>query len=219
MKKFNSEISVGTPKKRSPRKTSSEVAQERSKKQLLADANSCFDVDKMYKGGSDRWLTLILSEDTQTEEHYPSIENEIHNVFGSSVDYFIPVYKQKLGSKEICLVLFEGYVFVQEPKEGFGDIELNRLRTTHIRAPLSHRGSNIYINNKDINNFKKEIKKQIKNSAPKVGAKVIPKEGVFKDLEGTVISVNKDKMVLMVRFETSSRVVEAPVPFINVDYI
>ena len=47
---------------------------------------------------------------------------------------------------------------------------------------------------------------------------VVPKEGVFKDLDGTVISVDKEKKVLMVRFETSSRVVVAPVPFINVDY-
>lgn len=183
------------------------------------DLGRCFDIDKVYKGGSNNWLIVSLSEDTEMEEDYMNIDYEINTVFGVDVEYFIPIYKEKLGTKEICLVLFDGYIFVQEPRGGFKDIDFNKIRTTHVRSPLISDGSFSYVKNKDINGFKRELKKKIKSLIPKIGSVVIPKEGTFKDLEGTVVSIDRDKMVLIVRFETSSRVVQAPVSFINVDYM
>jgi transcription antitermination factor NusG len=200
--------------KETPPKSSRSLEQD----SLKLASNDCFDIDKMYKGGSNKWLVLSLSEETVIQEHYPNIEYEIRDVFGYGTNYFIPLHKVQLGVKEICLVLFDGYIFIQEPKEGFTGIDFNRIRATHVRSPLSQGGSFHYVKNRDINNFKRELKKKIKNKVPKVGDTVVPKEGVFKDLEGKVISVDRTKMRLMVRFETSSRVVDAPVPFINVEY-
>jgi transcription antitermination factor NusG len=220
VKKSKKELNIKSTKMQPPIiKEATSIATEKPPVIKNTDVNGCFDIDQMYKGGSNKWLVISLSEETEIEENYAIIEYEILNVFGKDTNYFIPVYKEKLGSKEICLVLFDGYVFVQEPKEGFNDIDFNRIRAVHVKSPLAHGGSFTFVKNKDINNFKRELKKKIKGMVPKVGQVVIPKEGVFKDLEGTVIGIDKDRKVLIVRFETSSRVVEAPVPFINVDYI
>jgi len=178
-----------------------------------------FDLSKVYKGGSDKWLVMSLSEDTSVEEHYKAIVYEIRDIFGPEISYFLPVYKEKVSNKDICFTLFDGYAFVQEPIDGFKSIDFNKLKATHITHPLMKGTSYNYVSNKDINNFKKDLKVKIKSMMPKIGQRVIPKEGVFKDLEGEVIAVNKDTMMLTVRFEASSRVVEAPVSFINVEYI
>jgi hypothetical protein len=178
-----------------------------------------FDIDKVYKGGTDRWLVLSLSEETELKEHYPTIEYEVRDVFGTDAEYFIPMYKEQVGPKEVCLVLFDGYLFIQEPKKGLDHIDFTKMRTVHLRSPLISAGVYSYVKNSNINGFKRELKKKIKSMVPKVSQVVIPKEGVFKDLEGTVVSINKKDMTLMVRFETSSRIVVAPVSIINVDCI
>jgi hypothetical protein len=188
-------------------------------KQRVARKKHTFDIDKMYKGGTNKWLVLSLSEETELKEHYNTIEYEVRDIFGSDIDYFIPMYKEQVGAKEVCLVLFDGYLFVSEPKKGFDNVDFSRMRTIHLRPPLSSGGAYNYVKNRSINGFKRELKKKIKSMVPQVNQMVIPKEGVFKDLEGTVVSINKKDMTLMVRFETSSRIVEAPVSIINVNCI
>jgi len=182
--------------------------------------STCYlNIDNKYKGGSNKWLVVLLSEETSIGDHYNLIEYEIKDIFGQKVDFFIPFYRDKVGDKNICIVLFEGYIFVQEPKEGFSEIDFSKVKTSHVRSPLCSNGTFNYVNNNHINGFKKELRKKIKGMIPNLGQTVIPKEGVFKDLEGKVISIDKKKMILTVRFETSSRVVEAPVSIINVDYV
>jgi len=199
-------------------KTKSTVVAPASAAKVKPVLKNYFDIDKMYKGGTDKWLIVSLMEETNIEENYSCIEYEVVSIFGSDAEYFIPLYKEKVGSKEVCLVLFDGYVFIQEPTGGFDSIDFNKTKATHIKGPLMNGITFSYVKNMDINGFKRELKKKLRGMVPKIGQMVIPREGVFKDLEGKVLSIDKKNMCLIVRFETSSRIVEAPVSIINVDY-
>ena len=189
---------------------------ERKKGDRPSHSINPFDINHMYKGRYDRWLVVALEEDVNVEDSYREIEKEILDIFGNDAIYFIPLYVEKLGDKEICLLLFGGYIFVKEPEEGFGNIDFSKMRTIYIKGAISKGNKYDYVKNKDINNFKKSLRKAIREKVPNIGQSIIPKEGLFKGIEGKVVAINKNRMLMTVIFETPSRVVEAPVSFINV---
>lgn len=175
------------------------------------------DLDFKYKGRSNKWIIIQLAEDCDLLEKYDAIESDLKKIFGDTADYFIPVYREKVNEKPVSLLLFEGYVFVKctdTVKEW-----LFKERTENLLGPLYENGKCKYINNKDINKFKDDIQKMIRNKIPEKGQTVIPKEGDYKNLEGRVVSVNKNKMIATVVFEKRSRVVEAPINVINLDIV
>ncbi|MBD3261285.1 MAG: hypothetical protein GF334_06305 [Candidatus Altiarchaeales archaeon] len=174
------------------------------------------DLSYRYKSKSDRWLILELYDDRSLEEIFEQVEFDIFSTF-KDTDYFVPVYNEHLKEKSVSVSLFEGYVFIRVNEET--DEYLEALKSDYIRGPLVLKGSRQYVTNKDINKFKRGLESKIRNMIPRKGQKVIPRVGVFKSLEGKVISVDKKKLVAKVLFERSSRVVEAPISIINLETI
>jgi transcription antitermination factor NusG len=70
-----------------------------------------------------------------------------------------------------------------------------------------------------INEYKTKMQERVKTLIPVVGQRVIPRVGVFKNLEGTVLSVDKKKLIAIVVFEKASRVVEAPLNVVNLSIL
>lgn len=198
-------------KKRVVKKKSSIVP----KKKIPSKVLSSRDPKYRYRSYKDRWFILKLFEDTILEESYIIIEKEIQEQFGIEADYFIPVYSEEVKEKKVCVTLFDGYVFVKKDEDTTQ--ALPKLNSIYIEGPLTIKDQIQLATCKEINNFKKKLESKIKAMVPKKGQFVIPREGVFKNIEGKVLSVNKKSLIARVLFEKSSRTVEAPINIINLD--
>jgi len=173
------------------------------------------DLDFKYKGKEEKWLIVELNEDCELKESAEVVVQQIKDLCGSGVEYFLPMYTEYVKDSPVFLVLFEGYIFIRvtdKVHEGcFKD------RTEHISGPLICGGQNKYLKNKDINGFKTELKKRLRAKVPKKGQIVIPKVGDYKNLEGLVLSVDRKNMTAKIEFALSSRVVEVNIRIINLE--
>jgi transcription antitermination factor NusG len=166
---------------------------------------------------SSRWIIVELNEDTFLETHYEQVERVLRDELGSSVVYFLPVYKEKVQGKSVCYVLFDGYVFIQRTDEVI--TKIHKLRTEHIKGALFIDGSLRLVTGTRINRFKRELQEKVHTMLPQKGQRVIAKVGTFKNLEGEVLSVDPEKLIAIVRFSARSRVVDAPLNIVNISLI
>jgi len=174
-------------------------------------------LDFKYRGRSSKWLILQLSEECSLEDKYDIVINDIKNIFGNNVEFFIPVHREKLNNKIVNIVLFEEYVFIK-CNDTINET-LFKERTENIIGPVMSSGKCSFVCNKDINKFKDDLQDVIKSKIPKKGQMVIPREGSYKNLEGKVVLVDKNKMIATVVFEKRSRIVEVPINIINLEII
>jgi len=159
------------------------------------------------------WCIIELAEDISFEEHSDAIEHHINLVFGDDIEYFIPLYKEKIQDKVVSLILFEGYFFVRSRSDvlNFPD----KFRCEYFKGPMRNKKEVVEILGNKINELKNELKLKLKERIPKKKQIVVPKVGVFSNLEGEVISVDKKNLVAIVKFQYTTRIVEAPINFIN----
>jgi transcription antitermination factor NusG len=167
-----------------------------------------------YTGKDDKWIILQLSDDCSLKEHAESVIQQLKELCGEAVEFFLPMYVEYVKDKPVFLVLFDGYLFVKT-----NNIEEScfKDRTEHIEGPMLSNGKKQYVNNTEINGFKRELKKCLKDKVPKVGQMVTPKSGDYKNLEGVVLSVDKKNMLATVEFAQASRVVEVQIRIVNLD--
>lgn len=175
--------------------------------------------DNNYKpvDPASRWIIVELSEDTTLEAHYEQVERSLVDVLGPGVEYFIPVYNEKIQGKNACYVLFDGYVFVLRTDDIISNIF--KLKGEHIKGPLFSDGFLRLVSGVKINDYKKKMLDRVHSMMPEKGQIVVPRIGVFKNMEGTVLSVDKEKLVAIVKFEKTSRIVEAPINIVNLTII
>jgi uncharacterized membrane protein YheB (UPF0754 family) len=164
-----------------------------------------------------KWVIIELHEDTFLEEHSDQIERSIREELGPDTEYFIPIYNEKIQGKNACFVLFEGYIFIQRTDEVIQNIF--KLKDELVRGPLCVNDCLRLVTGQRINKFKQEMQDKIRALIPEKGQRVTPKVGVFKNLEGEVLSVDKKKLIALVRFEKPSRIVEAPINIVNLSLL
>ena len=162
---------------------------------------------------STRWIIVELTEESSLEIHYEQIVHSLEEVLGLDVASFIPMYHEKVQGKNACFVLFEGYIFILRTESTVSNIF--KLRSDVIKGPLFVDGCMRLVTGTRINEYKQKLQEKLKTLIPEEGQEVIPRIGVFKNMEGTVLSVDKKKLIAIVRFEKSSRVVEAPINVVN----
>jgi transcription antitermination factor NusG len=154
------------------------------------------------------YLILEIGENSDSVE-YRDIEAAIITVFGE-VDYFIPIYHEKIGSYTSSSVLMEGYVFVKDTPT-VRDCLAN-LRDQRIFSKVLCRGSHFEtVSSTAIAVLKRKLKYSLKRRYS-VGDKVKVLDGIFKALEGEVISVDDGGKTIMVKIKRMSREMIAPVP-------
>jgi hypothetical protein len=166
---------------------------------------------------TSRWLIVELTEDTSLESHYEHIERTIRDTLGSECEYFIPVYNEKVQGKNACCVLFEGYLFIKRTDAVMENVL--KLKSEHIKGPLFVDGCLRLVSGERVNKFKLEMTHKVKDMIPEKGQHVIPRIGVFRNLEGVVLSVNKRTLVALVRFEKTTRIVDAPINIVNLSVV
>lgn len=164
-----------------------------------------------------RWIIVELSEETSLETNYEQIARTVEDVLGPETESFIPLYVEKVQGKNASYVLFDGYIFIRRTDDAVSKIF--RLKSEHIKGPLFIDGCMRLVSGTRINEYKTKMQEKVKTLIPVEGQRVIPRVGVFKNLEGTVLSVDKKKLIAIVVFEKASRVVEAPLNVVNLSIL
>lgn len=156
-----------------------------------------------------KWLILELS-DIIEDIGYQEIESTIINLFGDSVDYFIPIHHERIGSYVSTSVLIEGYVFVRDCVEVRQN--LNNLQETKIfSGALFFSGKYQTVDSGVISSLRKKLKNSLKRKFI-VGMEVLVLGGVFKNLKGEVISIEENGKRIMIRIKRLTREIIAPIP-------
>jgi transcription antitermination factor NusG len=157
---------------------------------------------------SSNYLILEIGENSESLE-YRDIEAAIITVFGE-VDYFIPIFHEKIGSYTSSSVLMEGYAFVKDTP-GVRD-SLADLRDQRVFSRVLCRGSRFEtVDSTTIAVLKRKLKSSLKRRYS-VGDRVKILDGIFKTLEGEVISIEDGGKIIMVKIKRMSREMIAPVP-------
>jgi len=160
-----------------------------------------------------KWNIIELAEDITFEEHFNIIEHYMFELFGNNVQYFFPLYREKIGDKTAILTLFDGYFFVQSDSK---IVEYpDRFRNECIKGPMKKSKKVVEVPGIKINDLKKELQLRLKELIPKKKQIVIPKIGIFGNLEGEVLSVDRKNLFAVVKFQYATRIIEAPISFIN----
>jgi len=162
-----------------------------------------------------KWLILQLDEECCLEKNYSSIAFDLINNFGKNAKTYVPIHIEEVGDKILQTVLFDGYVFVC--CQGVPDIEdrLNRLRSMYVRGPVIAATGIQYVNNTEIERYKKLMEKKLKEFIPTKNQKVIAKVGTYRNMEGTVVKVNRKELTAIIKFPMRSREVTDVLKLIN----
>lgn len=158
-------------------------------------------------------MIIELADDVTFEEYVEVIEKHIIQLFGTDSEYFIPVYQERVQDKVVSLVLFEGYFFIRS-----SDYIVNisyEIHSEFFKGIMKKQNKIVEIPGKKINEFKDEMLEKLKRIIPRKRQKVIPKIGVFSDLEGEVVSIDRRKFIATVRFRYTTRIIDAPISVIN----
>lgn len=221
MRTKSKEKSKELPKKRS-RKTVNKTEKKievkpKTTKKIKRVNTSIKNTDLTFKyKGNGRWAMFQLKEDFDIAENYEAIEQELINVFGEGIEYFIPVYREKIDSSAVGLILFDGYIFLRfiDRKECILDIGDCR----YIQGPLMMGGKVSYATDKEINILRANLYKKLQKRFPRRGQTIVPKSGTFKNLEGKVVGIDRKNRVVRAVFKQSSREVGADINVINLDF-
>lgn len=183
-----------------------------SKKIQLTEEKEFLQIGYRFKNNNESWLTIELNENCSLQESYKIIEKELEEMFGEDVMYFLPIYIEK--EKENCSVFqfFPGYIFIKCSET----VSVNDFKKTDHLEKILYEGSHpSFVTNRDINKFKTKIKLELLKRLPAIGYKVLVKEGVFKNQEGTVKSINRREKTAIIEFRKRTRIVTAKLSVIS----
>lgn len=193
-------------------KNNKKIDKNTDKKEVINSKKSITYTNKKVDPKS-KWLIIELSEDVTFEEYVETIEQHIIQLFGSDSEYFIPVYQERVQDKVVSLVLFEGYFFIRS-SDYITNIS-NEIFNEYFKGAMRKQNKIVEIPGIKINEFKEEMLEKLKRIIPRKKQRVIPKIGIFSDLEGEVISVDRRKFIATVRFKYTTRIIDAPISIIN----
>ena len=158
---------------------------------------------------SSDWLIIELSDQAETAG-YLELESALHSIFGSSVEIFIPIYHEQMGSYVSTNTLFEGYVFVKDSDGVRNNIDNIRDHRFFQRA-LKSSGRISTVSSREIGVLRKKLKNSLKKKLVP-GSKVKVLEGIFQNLSGEVISMEDNDKIANVKICCMSREIIAPIP-------
>jgi len=162
-----------------------------------------------------KWLIIQLDEECSLERNHQSIIHDLISAFGKGVKTYLPIHIEKVGEKVIHTILFDGYVFVC--CQGMSDIEgkLDKIRGPLVRGAVPSKRGLQYVDNSEIERYKKLLEKKLKEFIPTKNQKVIAKVGTYRNMEGTVKKVDRKELTATVLFSMRSRDVTDKIKLIN----
>lgn len=159
--------------------------------------------------GNSEWIIVELS-DVVENIGYDDIKSAIIGAFGDTVEYFIPIHHEIVGSYSSTSVLMEGYAFIKDSTSVRTNI-LNLRDHKIFSKVLCQKGKYQTLNGHVIAGLKNKLKNSLKKKFVS-GAKVRIMDGVFRNLIGEVIGIEDGGKRVIVRIKRISREIIAPVP-------
>jgi len=156
-----------------------------------------------------QWIIIELNDAVENVE-YQDIEAAIFSTYGDGIEYFIPIYHEKMGSYTSTSTLMEGYIFVKDCDQ-VRDNMINLKENRIFSKALIQSGRYQTISSTVIRGLKNQLKGSLKRKFEE-GSKVKILEGIFKNLIGEVVCVEDDGKTIMVRIKRISREILAPIP-------
>jgi transcription antitermination factor NusG len=159
------------------------------------------------------WLVIELSEAGESASR-AELEAALRTLLGESIEWFIPIHHEKMGSYVSTSVLFEGYVFIRDcddSRNSIHDIREHRM----FNRILQCGGRFQTVDSYKIGVLRKKLKNSIKREFL-VGTQVKILEGVFTDLLGEVIGNEDEGRKVVVRVKRQSREWVVPLPSTSV---
>lgn len=155
------------------------------------------------------WYIIEINEHGDTAT-YPELVAAVQSVFGSDVEYFIPIYHEQLGSYTSTNTLFEGYAFVKNSDRVRSN--LANIKDSQMFSGLLKMGGKAQmLDSKEINSLRRKLKNSL-NKKFQTGVKVKVHEGVFQNLEGEILTMEDNGRIANVKIICLSREIIAPIP-------
>ena len=192
-------------KAKSPSKKKKSLSQLRDKKKAIVYQNRKVDI-------KSKWVIVELADDITFDDNSEVIEHDAIQLFHDQ-PYFIPVYTEEINGETVSVTLFDGYFFVKLSEDLL--INCENIKSENIKGVMKKNSKIVQINGNKINEFKQEMQDKLLSLAPKKKQFISPKIGILSNLKGEVLSINKKKLIFTARFKCSTRLIEAPVSFIN----
>lgn len=161
----------------------------------------------------NNWLIIELSEAGESASR-AELESALRTLLGETVEWFIPIHHEKMGSYISTSVLFEGYVFIrdcEDTRNCVHDIREHRM----FNRILQNGGRFDVVDSHTILALRRKLKNSIKREFL-IGTPVRILEGVFTDLIGVVIDNEDDGRKVVVRIKRQSREWVVPLPSTSV---
>lgn len=163
---------------------------------------------------ADAWILVQLNEDACIIDDQTAIIKEISRVFGDKVKYYLPFHLERGLPRQYSKALFDGYAFINADDRLLSEapsIVFRRCYTLESIV-LQPNGKPCTVTTADIQRYKTLAEEESNKFSPKYDDVVSPIVGQFKDLPGTVISVNTENKTADVLFEMRSRKVTTTLP-------
>ena len=155
------------------------------------------------------WFILELSDNIDNPG-YCEIKSAIVDIFGETIEYFIPIHHQQMGTYISTSTYIPGYVFIkdcEEARSAATNIKDNRM----FNRILIRNGKFNIISSAVVAGLKRRLKNSLKkNFEP--GTKVKVCEGALKNLIGEVVTMEDGGLNVVVRIQRLSREIIAPIP-------
>lgn len=204
-------------KKASKPKLKSNLPDSKQKRVIERYERPFLDLDYKFKNNTEEWFAVMLRDGCDLQEDYRLLQYEIEDVFGPDVEYFLPVYVEKVGKKLVGIILFDGYVFIKR-SDTVHEGSFTR-KTEFLESVLRCNQSQRPVTNRDINRFKTKLRHELVSRTPKKGDKVRVLEGTFKNMVGKVLSIRNSSKTARVEFRKKTRVVEDVLSIVNFEIV
>jgi len=155
------------------------------------------------------WIILELC-DFIDNISYKDIETALTVTFGDTVEYFIPMHFEEMGSYTSTSTLMDGYVFLKDCS-GVQESLVNIKDQKFFSKVLCEKGKFVTVDSRVIAGLKNKLRNTLKKKFTP-GSKVKVLDGVFKNLIGEVLCVEDQGRKVMVKIKRVSREMIAPIP-------
>lgn len=144
------------------------------------------------------WIPLKLTHLGESAEHFIIVEN-LKRIFGPKVEFFLP-YKnpQPSYSKKACVL--EGYIFVKDSCYESADVH---------NSYYFEKVSNRVVSDDEINALRTKLK-DLCEAVFFEREYVRITDGPYSNLDGIVLSVNRDTLIIQIELRSKELIIEVP---------
>lgn len=189
------------------------------KKRIFTLKENIKNTNKKVKENS-KWFAIELYDIDEVKTNPDIIDIEVKKIFGEDINFFVPCYREKIKEEMAVFWLFDGYFFIEAVDKIVNSSFMCFKESYIFKRILSRKGSKYKeVNGKEVNEIKKKLWNYFYKSFPKKGDFIVPKIGIFSGYRGEVIKIYKRDFMANVYFEFSTRKIEAPISFINLEKV